>query len=230
MPSLSDVRRVVTEFAILPLGEQHHHRISAAQRRTNEKLIASLMNCLLSWPARCLSLPCCAGRFPSGPRESPADQIHLDCGPARRGQEDAGSLHLHRDWGELVWPDRCQHRGQVPGQGGARHDDAHGFQGESRAEFRALARSTRCFEHTLPKRASLLENTDSVTTLGVAFAFVSPGCTTAPAVRSFYRRRREDFCKESSQRRQGSGRGLYPVMPTGIVAVFCLAEMTLQFN
>lgn len=68
-------------------------------------------------------------RIPGCTRKGATGQVCFGRGPTGRWKENVGALHLHGNWGEHVWFDRCQHCGQVPRKGWAPDDVTHGFQG-----------------------------------------------------------------------------------------------------
>lgn len=141
MPSLSDVRRVISEFAILPLGENEAiswQYVSFNNRRWNQILCSSECDC--PHPTKCIldvysfssgwaSFDCFlifSFRIPSRTRESAVGQVGSHRWTAGRGKENVGALRLHGDWREYVRFNGCQHRGEISWKSWTPNDVTHG--------------------------------------------------------------------------------------------------------
>ncbi len=162
MPSLSDVRRLITEFAILPLGE--HLRLpdsecmasfasvsSKKARKSRRRFLFCPKNRTCGTHRKYAPNPqgtrtdllftdAFVYRFPGSARASATHQVSDADWPARNRQNATRARAVQRGRRKPVRPHRHQPGWKVPRQGGPEDARAHGFQGDS-----ALIDSHRSF-------------------------------------------------------------------------------------
>lgn len=110
MPSLSDVRQVISLYAILPLG-------MAVSRYTLKYKYLSI--CL--WLKMSVVF-----RLSGGSWEGSFDQVHPSGWTWRCGQEDVGARRVPGDRRHPVWSLPPEHGGEVPREERPRHDGSCG--------------------------------------------------------------------------------------------------------